>query len=263
MSRIVSLAAGTVLPLDPEATIDIAARAGFRYVGLRPNCSDMPIGGWAELRRRAGDKGISVFDIEVIRLGVTTRFDIDALIDAGAELGARWLLTVSHYDDSRRTIDILQSMAAQCEATGTLLRPALEFMSFTSVKTMGEAVAIANAASAGVVIDALHLHRSDATPADVAQLMSGPCVPPCYLQACDTNVATVPINELGDEARHRRLIPGTGFLPLAALVAALPIDTAMTAEVQSDALLNSLGTYELSVQCRRSIDELLGFFEPH
>ena len=63
MSRIVSLSAGTVLPLSPEATLDIAAKASFQHVGLRLDRTNTPSGGWAALRQRADDRGITVFDV--------------------------------------------------------------------------------------------------------------------------------------------------------------------------------------------------------
>lgn len=257
MMRIVSLAAGTVLPVGPESTIDIAARAGYSHVGLRPDPTSPPAGGWSALRRRADDAGLVIFDIEVVRLGFTPQSEIDALIDAAAQLGAAWLLTVSHHEDHSETTAGLQEMSEKCARVGSGIAPALEFMSFTGVKTLNDAHATALEAGAGLVIDALHLHRTGSSPAMVAELMTDPKAPPCYLQVCDTATEFVAADDLAHEARHGRLVPGAGLLPLGALIAALPAGTAIAAEVQSDSLLASLGPEHLATTCREAIQRIL------
>ena len=257
MARIVSLAAGTVLTLGPEAIIDVAAASGYRHVGLRLDPSAQPRGGWSVLHERAVAAGVTIFDVEVVRLGVTPAREIDALVDAACELGATWLLTVSQDEDVARTVAGLEGMVARCTAAGVPTRPALEFMAFTSVRTLADALPIARAAAVGLVIDALHVHRNATTTDQVARLMSEPGAPRCYLQVCDTNEWHMAPEELADEARHRRRVPGTGILPLAALLAALPPETAVSAEVQSDELFASLGAREFALQCRRATEALV------
>lgn len=255
--RIISLCAGTVLPIGPAATIDVAAAAGYRHVGLRLDPESPPPGGWASLRRRADDLGLTVFDVEVVRLGMTTASDVAALIDAAVELGALWILTVSMHADRMRTGDELGAMVEGCWSAGGEVRPALEFMAFTGVHTLADAIPLAQATGSGVVIDALHVHRNGHSPADVASWMTVADAPPCYLQLCDTLTDHVDPDDLAEEARHRRLVPGTGFLPLRDLVAALPVGVAVAAEVQSDALLESLGPEQLARRCLSGIEATL------
>jgi sugar phosphate isomerase/epimerase len=90
-------------------------------------------------------------------------------------------------------------------------------------------VARAGRTNGGVLVDALHLHRSAGTPADLA------AVPAWMLQAaqiCDGQLAHPPTEAaLIEEAREARLLPGEGELPLRDLIAALPAHVAYSAEV--------------------------------
>ena len=87
--------------------------------------------------------------------------------------------------------------------------------------------------------------------------MAAPDAPSAYLQLCDTSVADIAAEDLADEARHHREIPGTGLLPLAALLAAVPEDTAVAVEVQSDSLLDRMGPQAMAAACRSAIGRLL------
>jgi sugar phosphate isomerase/epimerase len=112
------------------------------------------------------------------------------------------------------------------------MRACLEFMIFSSVKTLADAVRILDRAAhpaGAVLIDALHMQRSGATPADVAALPSDR-VP--YVQLCDGPFEPVhPPEEVAlTEARTGRLFPGDGEIPLRALVDALPPGAALAVE---------------------------------
>ena len=256
MARIISLCAGTVLPVGSERTIDVAAAAGYTHVGLRVDPAVTGPTDWDALRRRADDAGVIVFDTEVVRLGVTSRRDTEVLIDASAVLGVQWLLTVSHHDDHAVTLDELGWMSSRCASVAPHVRPALEFMAFTAVRTIDDALPIASRAGAGLVIDALHVFRTGTSAKHIAQLMSQAGAPDAYLQLCDATVPDVAPEELVDEARHRRHVPGTGLIPLSALIQALPHDTALAAEVQNDALLQRMGPEGLARTCRMAVEGL-------
>lgn len=258
MARIISLGAGTVHPVGCERTIDIAAATGYTHVGLRVDPAVTAPTDWNALRRRADDAGVIVFDTEVVRLGVTSQRDMEVLIDASAVLGGRWLLTVSHHEDPAVTIDELGWMSSRCASVAPHVRPALEFMAFTAVRTIDDALPIALRTGAGLVIDALHVFRTGTAAQHIAQLMSQAGAPDAYLQLCDTTVPDVAPKELADEARHRRHVPGTGLIPLTALIQALPHETALAAEVQSDALLERMGPEGLARSCRMAVEGLSG-----
>src|SRR6185437_9386630 len=121
---------------------------------------------------RMDQTGIRVLDVEVLRLRPDSRHD-DALriLDAGRRLGARAVLVICNDPDESRVVD---RFAAICAAgTERDLRIALEFMIFSSVKTLADAVRVVERAAdpaGAVLIDALHLQRAGGTPADVAAL---------------------------------------------------------------------------------------------
>ena len=230
------LAAGTVLAAPPEEQIRAAAAAGFDGCGLRLDPATCSAAAVARLARVARSEGVLVLDIEVVRLTTPEPTpDQRHLVAIGADLGARWVLTVSEVadpDDRRRGIEIMAEVA-QCNG----MRIALEFMGFTAVPNLAAALRLWSmiGAPVGVLIDALHLHRTGGTPAEVAMMPSGSLG---YLQLCDVGPGPGPDGAaaLAAEARHHRLMPGDGAIDLAALVASVPKGTAVTVEVQNDSL---------------------------
>lgn len=256
------LAAGTVLDASPVEIIDAAAAAGFDGVGLRLDPVTTTSADITAISQRLAVTGLTVFDLEVIRLNSRDRPSADRrLIEIGGELGARWLLTVSLLADDANdaddagntdngdsaehagntaTTEALVELCQLAEPHG--LRVALEFMRFTEVRTLDVAQAIVHAAgqrNLGVLVDALHLVRSggsldqlDHSTFAYAQLCDGPALGP------DTPA------DLAEEARHRRLMPGTGAFDLGAFVAALPTGAAITVEVQSDQLMSAMSVPE-------------------
>jgi sugar phosphate isomerase/epimerase len=237
---VLSLAAATTLDAGAADTIEAARQAGFDACGLRPAGAELSDRGVAELARRIADSGLSLLDVEVVRLGAPGP---DArplrLLDVAAGLGARFVLAVSHYDDPGRSAAELARLAEA--AAGYGLRIALEFMRFTAVPTLASALDVlerTGRADVGVLVDALHLQRSGGSPRDLREIPRGRLA---YVQLCDA-VAEGPagVPALAEEARHRRLLPGTGALPLRELLAELDPAVPVSVEVQSDALAGTV-----------------------
>ena len=226
---LVSLAAGCVLDAGPAGTLQAAAAAGYRAAGLRLDPRTTTPATAAALRRTADDLGLSVLDLEVARLGPDRSSDDHLrLLDIAATLGARFLLTVSaHADRASTTAELARLCSA---ARGGPTRIALEFMRFTRIGTFAEAIDVAPP-DAVVLVDALHLARSGGTPAELAGAAADRIG---YLQLCDAPAAAP--EDLASEARHHRLPPGAGELPLAGLVAGTPPGLPLSVEVQSDRL---------------------------
>jgi hypothetical protein len=87
---------------------------------------------------RLADTGRHVLDVEVLRLRPGSRMD-DALriLDAGARLQARGVLVICNDPEEDR---LVERFAAVCEAAGARgLQACLEFMIFSSVKTVADA----------------------------------------------------------------------------------------------------------------------------
>ena len=236
------------LELAPEELVQAAARAGFSAVGLRINpvaaggiCYPLKAGTEALLRIRTllRSEGIGLNEVEFIELAPDTDISRFAwMLEAGAELGATCVTVAGEDPDHGR---LVANFAALCDLAAPFgLRVDVEFMAWRVIGTIRQAEALVVEAArpnGAILVDALHLHRSGGTTADVrrlspalvraAQLCDAPADPP-------TTVAA-----LVREAREDRLPPGQGALPLAELLAALPAGTAFSAEVPMPGLAPS------------------------
>ncbi len=233
----VFLAAGTMLDTAPEALIEAAAAAGFAGVGLRLSHDHaLDAAGRRRVAALLADRGVRLFDAEVHRID-DRGSDVGPLADAAAELGAAHVLVVSDLPDEHLTLDALGTVAERCRAAGTTA--ALEYMAWTTPNSSARAVAMAEAVGAAVVVDLLHHHRLGEGAAELASVVRSGRLG--WVQLCDAP-ATAPtggVAGLLDEARHRRLPPGEGGLPLAELLAVVPAGTTISVEVQSDVLAAS------------------------
>jgi sugar phosphate isomerase/epimerase len=237
--RTLSLAHLTVLDADPVGLIEAGQAGGFDAVGLRvmpplPGDTIVPIVGDRAMQRRTKDAlkatGTSILSIEAFWLQPDT--EVNALrpaLELGAELGAKYVLTVSFDEDQRRLQD---NFGAFCECANALgLRPMFEFISFSAIKTLADAHTLLTTVApkdAGILVDALHLSRSGGHPRDIAAydpaLFS-------YIHLCDAPSAIPPAEGLRPEARGGRLDPGDGKLWLDAFVDAFPHGTTIELEV--------------------------------
>ena len=234
-TRTISLAAGTVPEIDPPATVQAAAAAGFGAAGIWIDLATWTPAVTADVRRRLDDTGVAALDAEVIRLRPERDLsDAERIVDIAAAVGARFALVVSQDPDLGRTAAQYGDLCAHGAEVG--VRPVLEFMRFMTVRTLPEAVDVVARAGhpdGAVLVDALHLDRGGHTPADVAAL--DPALLP-YAQLCDGPATAPPADQLVTEALDGRLLPGEGALPLEELVAALPDAIPLSVELRSAAL---------------------------
>ena len=149
--------------------------------------------------------------------------------EVGAELGARRVCINIDDPERARVIDRLGALCDLARPFGLALD--IEFMIWRPVARLEDAVDIVKAVrndNAFVLIDALHLFRSGGTVEAVAAL------DPALIgsvQLCDAPIESPPPSGIVDEARGNRLLPGEGNLPLSKLLAALPKDVPLSAEV--------------------------------
>jgi sugar phosphate isomerase/epimerase len=225
------LAAGSMLDLSPDALIDVAAAAGFDGVGLRLS-GEHAAGDPRELARRAARRGIVIFDAEVHRVSASAT-DPEPLLRAAATAGAEALLVVSDLPDRDRTMGELHGLATACRSWG--LRLGLEYMAWTTPSDPMDAIAMADGVGCELVVDVLHHVRVGAGRAELDAVVASGRLG--WVQLCDASPA-VPEGPgaLIHEARHGRVPPGAGGLPLGELVARIPDDVTISVEVQSDEL---------------------------
>ena len=142
MTRSYSLAYLTANESSVPEAISIAGKLGYASVGLRlkPNAPGAPFQSFIDDKQtqretlaRMADTGVTVFDIEIIRIGEV--FDPKAyrpLLEAGAALQAKAVLVAADDTHAQR---LAQHYAQLCEFMQPYgLTADLEFMPWTGVK---------------------------------------------------------------------------------------------------------------------------------
>jgi sugar phosphate isomerase/epimerase len=268
MTNVYSLAYLTSTPLVPPDAVVLANRLGYQAIGVRI-APAAPGGDFSPLTtdpvmlrdtvRRMDDTGISVFDVEIARLGADFKPDqFAALLDVAGQLKARAILVVGDDPNESR---LTESFAKFCRTAATCgLTADLEFMPWTAVKNARAALRIVSNAgepNGRVLVDALHVARSATTHDDIARL---PRHLLSYAQLCDAP-AGIPATEkeLIHTARCARLLPGAGGIDLHGLIRALPNDLPLSLEIPNDEWLPKLGAEEWSrralAAARRTVAE--------
>jgi sugar phosphate isomerase/epimerase len=237
MPRIVSLAAGVILDALPPLSVEVAQRAGYPAAGLWFDVDRWSASTSVETRNRLDATGVVPLDIEVVRIGPGPLSDTNRrLVAAGGEVGARNVLCIGTDPDHGA---VAARFAEVCElAAETGMRAVLEFMRFTTIRSLGEAlevVATAGHPAGGVLVDALHFDRCGHSPADLAGV--DPALLP-YAQLCDAPRVRPAADDaaLIREALDLRLNCGEGGLDLRGLLAALPDGLPLSMELRSAAL---------------------------
>ena len=200
--RLLSLAAGTVLDLDPAATVDAAAAAGFGGAGLWFDPAAWTTATTAAVRRSLDATGVVPLDMEPVILGRDADPG-DALIDT-AELGVRNVLVASGPADRAAVVERFGELCARAAPADVTV--VLEFLPIFSVGSLRDAVSIVEEVAApngGVLVDTLHLARSGGAPDELGAVPSR-LFP--YLQVADAP-ADPPSTDravLRDEGLHGR-----------------------------------------------------------
>jgi sugar phosphate isomerase/epimerase len=219
-NRLLSLAAGTVLDLQPPEAIEIAAAAGFGAVGVWYDPDSWSSARAREVSRRLEATGLVALDIEPVILGR----EVDpgeAVVDAAADIGARHVLVAGGSAEPSAVAERFGALCDRAVDAGTIV--VLEFLPIFPVGTLAVAARIVEQAdrpNGAVLVDTLHLARSGGRPSDLRQ------VPPRllpYLQVADApRESPSSIDGLREEALYGRLLPGDGALLLAQALDEVP-----------------------------------------
>lgn len=237
MGRLLSLAAGVTpeLAADPLAFVTSAADAGWAATGIWHDPASWTPATTAAVRRRLDASGVVALDVEVIRLGPDGDTG-DAVVDVALELGAGNVLAISTHDDAGRTAERLAELCGRAAAGG--VRVCLEFMRFTTVRTLADALDVVEQVgepNAGILVDQLHVHRCGTTFAEIAA--ADPALFP-YVQWCDgpAEPAGWTTPEIITDALDARCAPGDGELPVHEFAALFGDEVPFSLEVRSKAL---------------------------
>jgi len=248
-----SIAHLTALHLSPPELVEVAAAAGYRYVGLRlthvtPDDRVFRLGMDAVLMRetkaRLADTGVEVLDVELVRMGPDSDpRAFQHVLETGAELGARHVIGQLPDPNRERKIERFAELCDLAKASGLTVE--LEFPSWTETPDLAEATRVlraVNRGNAGMLIDVLHFARSGSS---IDELKKLPREWFRFAHVCDA-AAEIPATTEGliRTARAERLFLGEGGIDVRGILAALPQDIPYTLEIPRTTLASLVGEKE-------------------
>ena len=260
-----SLAHLTVLHYSPPKMIELAARAGFDYVSLRPialGTKNEPVYPLATDRTLFNDTkqalqstGLKLLDIEMVRIyeGVDVTHYLPAF-EAAAELGCNHVLTTVQTTDENLAVETLHALCELAKPFNLTLD--VEFITWYELGTLTQAESIirkVNHEKCGLLIDTLHFHRSHTNYDHLASL---PKEWFHYAHLCDAK-DPIPTSkeDLIYTAREDRLFLGDGDIPLQKIIQSLP-DIPYSLEIPNKERMHELGAELYVKQCLESAHQL-------
>jgi sugar phosphate isomerase/epimerase len=258
MNRPFSLAHLTMLGVPPPELVETAAKAGYQFVSLRP----IPVGAPNEpvyplatdrallLRTKAAMEatGVGLLDIEVARIikEATPESYLFAL-EAAAELGGRHVLSSAWCDDRPYILDFFSELCDLALPFG--LTVDLEFVTWSGIRTLDEAVEVVKEAgrgNAGIVVDTLHFDRCHA---ELEKLSALPREWFHFAQISDAPATySTEREDLIRIGRAERLYLGEGGIDVASILGRLPT-VPLSIEIPNTAKLSSLGAEQYARLC--------------
>jgi len=250
-----SLAHLTVLSLTPPQLVEVAARTGYDYVGVRMTrvtpdevlydlARDSAL--MRETKARLADTGIAVLDVELFRMDPS--LDAEHFfpeLEATAELGARHVIAQVPDPDRERATARFARLCDLAKPLGIFV--SLEFPHWTETGTLTEAARIVrsvNRSNAGILVDMLHFARSNSSLDELAQL---PREWLRYAHVCDA-AKEVPPTMAGiiRTARDERQFPGEGGISVREILARMPQDIPYALEIPRVTLTKAVGPEEVA-----------------
>jgi sugar phosphate isomerase/epimerase len=260
-----SLAHLTALGLPPPELIRVASRTGYRTVGLRLIAVTSGSPGYPlmsapalmrETKAAMAETGVGVLDIEFV--AITPGIDIAALepfVAAGAELGAKFVITAPYDPDLARLADRLGAMSDLCVRHG--MRALLEFFPWTEVPSLKAAVAVVDAAGradCGILVDTLHFARSGSA---AEQFRDVPASRFPFVHVCDAPAGRSWTREqLFHAGRVERLPPGEGGIDIKSILAHMPPGIPIALEVPMTAMAAAQGEEAVALRARQAAERL-------
>ncbi len=253
-----SLAHLTALQCSPPQLIEIAARAGYEFVGLRPipvGASDEPLHPFAtdralfsRTKAALAATGVRLLDIEVARIIKEAKpQDYLPAIEAAAQLGGKHVLSSAWCDDRAYIQDFFAELCGLAQQFD--LTVDLEFVTWSGIRSLNEAAELVRGVqcdNAGIVVDTLHFDRCHA---DLATLGSLPRNWFNFVQICDAPAKySNEREELIRIGRGARLYLGEGGIDVAAILRRLP-SVPLSVEIPNTAKLAALGPEQYARLC--------------
>jgi sugar phosphate isomerase/epimerase len=253
-----SLAHLTMLQCSPPQLIEIAARAGYDFVSLRPipvGASDEPLHPvatdrslFSRTKAALAATGVRLLDIEVARIiKEATPRDYVPAMEAAAQLGGRHVLSSAWCDDLPYIRDFYAELCDLAKQFG--LTVDLEFVTWSGIKTLDDAAELVGTSrrdNAGIVVDTLHFDRCHA---DLAVLGSIAREWFHFVQICDAPAKySAEREDLIRIGRSARLYLGEGGIDVAAILRRLP-SVPLSIEIPNATKLAALGPEQYARLC--------------
>jgi sugar phosphate isomerase/epimerase len=253
MKHAYSLAHLTAMALPPVDLIEVAAKTGYEYVGLRlSRVTDAePLYplitskvAMAATKAKLAATGVKVWDVELARMDPShDAQSYYAMLDATAELGAQHVICQLPDPDRERAHARFATLCDYAKPLGISL--SLEFPWWTETGSLQIATTVLNTvkrSNAGILIDMLHFFRSNSSHAALRAL---PREWIHFAHVCDGPQSIAPgIDSILHEARSHRLFPGDGDFGVKDILACLPDNIIYTLEIPGDALAAEVGFEE-------------------
>jgi sugar phosphate isomerase/epimerase len=203
-----------------ERVLAAAAGAGFRGVALdwfSLRAAERAGVALDDVAARARDLGLVFTDLSALGLGSDDSADERVSASMARRCAALGIPVCAFVLNVPPAYDRVSRVADVFAASG--VRLALEFVPYTTVRTLGEAREVCQRVGSdrvGLLVDTWHLARSGGSAADLADLRPGEIA---CVQVADA--APVPADDLAEESRRARLLPGEGVVDFGAVAAAL------------------------------------------
>lgn len=235
----ISLAHLTVLDLAPPEMIRVAARCGYQSVGLRLIAVTDTTPGYPlmddpvmmrETKEALRQENITVGDIEFLKITPEIVVsELEGLVAAGAEVGAKHLITAPYEPDLGRLSETLAQLAELTEKYD--MSTVLEFFPWTNVPDLHTVLSVVEKAGpeVGVLVDTLHFNRSNSSLEELAQVDPSRLR---FMHLCDAPIMpSYTTEDLLFAGRAERLPPGEGGINLADIVKLMPKDIPVALEI--------------------------------
>jgi sugar phosphate isomerase/epimerase len=259
-----SLAHLTVIRLAPPQVIEVADRTGYDTIGLGltggteitpayPLMDDKPL--MRATKAAMAATGVGVLDIEFVRITPETDvLSLEPFAAAGAELGARYMITSAYDPDLNRFTDRLAAINDLASQYG--LRAVLEFFPWTVVPDLSVALTVVEAAERPVESWwTLHFNRS-ASRLDDLDRISPSRLP--FVHVADAPVqASYTTEELLHAGRVERLPPGEGGIDIKRIPSHMPQDMPVALEGPMTAMAAAEGEESVALRVRQAGERLL------
>jgi sugar phosphate isomerase/epimerase len=177
-------------------------------------------------------------------------------LEMGAALGARYIVAGSTGPDPAGAAEKLHALSQMAGEFG--IKVVIEFVRYSAVQTLQDAVALIRASgadNAGILLDTFHFDHAGNQPEDI---LAYPASLFPYIQLADTRGPRPQhVEEIIRQAREDRLNPGLGQIDLTGIVRNLTPGLPISLEVPNLAQIAQIGELAHAIQLRHDTEQLL------